>query len=244
MELAQKTDTWLSQAKDIHKGERCFVIGNGPSLNSCDLSLLKKEVTFGVNGIFLHPDFIPTYYMTISYFFWKYYVEQIRNVRCQRRFLPTDLLQLESDVPTSWINFKRPEYFSEDGTLLPVPPRFSTRPDTIVYGGGTVLFACLQLAYYMGFDEALLLGVDHDYGQGDNETSHGGYNVKGSEISNSHFRENYFAPDATVHLDLPAMERGYELAKEAFEKAGRRIVNASPGSKLDVYPKVDYLSLF
>lgn len=32
---------------------RCFIIGNGPSLNDTDLSKLRHEVTFGVNGIFL-----------------------------------------------------------------------------------------------------------------------------------------------------------------------------------------------
>lgn len=35
--------------KDIHKGERCFIIGNGPSLKKLDLSLLKDEYTITVN---------------------------------------------------------------------------------------------------------------------------------------------------------------------------------------------------
>jgi hypothetical protein len=244
MKLLERSDTWLGNAKNRHRGERCFVIGNGPSLKKCDLSLIGDDVSFGVNGIFLHPDFRPTYYVTISCFFWEEYVEQIRNVRCVRRILPTDLGQLDSDVPTSWINFRRPKYFSENGEPLSVPMRFSTHADRIVYGGGTVLFACLQLAYHMGFNEAILLGVDHDYGQKEDRTCHGGYYVPGSEIAGSHFTENYFSPETQVHLDLPGMERGYTLAKEAFERSGRRIVNATPGSKLTVYPMVDYLSLF
>ena len=43
----------LLRYKDIHKGERCFIIGNGPSLNKMDLSLLKDEITFGMNRIYL-----------------------------------------------------------------------------------------------------------------------------------------------------------------------------------------------
>jgi len=244
MKLLEKSDAWLSDAKNVHEGERCFVVATGPSLNKCDLGLIKDNVSFGVNGIFLHPEFVPTYYVTISSFFWKDHVEEIRDVRCTRRILPTDLGQLDSDVPTSWISFKRPRYFAEDRSPLPVPPRFSTRPERIVYGGGTVVFVCLQLAYYMGFGEVVLLGVDHNYGRKEGTTSHGGYRVRASEIASSHFSGNYFAPDTQVHLDLPAMERGYELAREAFERAGRRIVNASPGTKLEVYPKVDYDSLF
>ena len=43
----------LSALKDSHRGERCFLIGNGPSLRSTDLSRLKGEFTFGFNRIFL-----------------------------------------------------------------------------------------------------------------------------------------------------------------------------------------------
>jgi len=42
----------LQQFRDKHKGERCFIIGNGPSLRNTDISLLEDEITFGVNGIF------------------------------------------------------------------------------------------------------------------------------------------------------------------------------------------------
>jgi hypothetical protein len=45
------------ELKDIHKGERCFVIGNGPSINDQDLTLLKNEIVFMVNRAFLHPDY-------------------------------------------------------------------------------------------------------------------------------------------------------------------------------------------
>ena len=46
-------------------GKRCFIIGNGPSLVKCDLTLLKNEITIGSNGIFLifeKMGFKPTFY--------------------------------------------------------------------------------------------------------------------------------------------------------------------------------------
>lgn len=43
----------LSLLRDAHKGERCFLIGNGPSLKRTDLSLLRNEFSFGFNRIFL-----------------------------------------------------------------------------------------------------------------------------------------------------------------------------------------------
>ena len=44
----------LKSLKDSHKGKRCFIIANGPSINSMDLSVLKNELTIGMNRIYLH----------------------------------------------------------------------------------------------------------------------------------------------------------------------------------------------
>src|SRR6187551_16933 len=43
----------LAALKDIHKGKRAFIIGNGPSLKQTDLSKLKNEITFGMNRVYL-----------------------------------------------------------------------------------------------------------------------------------------------------------------------------------------------
>ncbi len=40
---------------NIHHGQRCFIIGNGPSLQRTDLTKLKDEFTFGMNRIYLVP---------------------------------------------------------------------------------------------------------------------------------------------------------------------------------------------
>ena len=37
----------MNALRDIHQGQRCFIIGNGPSLRNMDLSPLAKEHTFG-----------------------------------------------------------------------------------------------------------------------------------------------------------------------------------------------------
>ncbi len=36
--------------KDCHRGKRCFILGNGPSLKQIDLSLLSGEIVFSVNN--------------------------------------------------------------------------------------------------------------------------------------------------------------------------------------------------
>ena len=55
--------------KDIHKGGRGFIIGTGPSLQIEDLDLLKNEVTFACNKIYLafnQTEWRPTYYSVLD----------------------------------------------------------------------------------------------------------------------------------------------------------------------------------
>ena len=43
---------WLKEYKNKYKGERCFIICNGPSLTQEDYIKLKDEYTIGMNMIF------------------------------------------------------------------------------------------------------------------------------------------------------------------------------------------------
>ena len=61
----RKSINFLNKYKNIHKGERCFIIGNGPSLNKTDVSKLKNEYCFGMNRIYLA---FPEWGFETSYF--------------------------------------------------------------------------------------------------------------------------------------------------------------------------------
>ena len=59
----------LTRLKDIHRGERCFIIGNGPSLKQTDLTRLKNEFSFGTNRIYLafvDWGFTTSYFLSIN----------------------------------------------------------------------------------------------------------------------------------------------------------------------------------
>lgn len=81
----------LSKLKEKYKTEkRCFIIGNGPSINNTDLTKLKSEITFGVNGIFLKfPDieFRPTLmfsWISICVKGWGHYGGALHSVTMMR----------------------------------------------------------------------------------------------------------------------------------------------------------------
>ncbi|HOH28077.1 MAG TPA: hypothetical protein PLC40_00245, partial [Candidatus Hydrogenedentes bacterium] len=55
----------LYALKDKHKGGRCVIVGNGPSLAIRDLDRLKDEITVASNRIFLafsETEWRPTYF--------------------------------------------------------------------------------------------------------------------------------------------------------------------------------------
>jgi hypothetical protein len=100
----------------------------------------------------------------------------------------------------------------------------------------------------MGFKEVVLLGIDHSYVNKNIDESYRsnerGFQYTTEQNDSSHFDKDYLPTNSEFHLDLFAMEKGYAMAKKIFEQDGRKIVNASPGSHLDVYEKVLFESLF
>ena len=59
----------LQRFRDCHNGERLILVCNGPSLNQTDFSLIRREVSMGLNKIFLgfrQFHFYPRYYVAIN----------------------------------------------------------------------------------------------------------------------------------------------------------------------------------
>jgi hypothetical protein len=93
----------------------------------------------------------------------------------------------------------------------------------------------------MGFTEAILIGVDHNF------VTKGPANatVTSEGDDPNHFSSNYFGKGFRWQLpDLEGSERAYRMAREAYQEDGRRIVDATIGGKLTIFPKVDYNQLF
>lgn len=231
----------LLSFKDRHKGQRVFIIGNGPSLNKTDLSLLKDEVTIGCNGLFLIYDkmgFLPTYYTVEDTLVAEDRADVINRMHGTTKVFPSDLKYcLMPDEDTVYINFIRPGYKNF--------PQFSEEFASHVYWGGTVTFLNIQLAWYLGSREVYLVGVDHSYQGAKEEDEKEKFTVTSRTSDVDHFHPDYFGPGFRYHdPNVERMEQGYVKAKEIFDKNGRRIYNATAGGKLEVYERADYNSLF
>jgi hypothetical protein len=120
-------------------------------------------------------------------------------------------------------------------------PKFAKDVRQRVWEGATVTYVALQLAFYMGFQKVILIGVDHNFvTQGKPNTT-----VTSQGDDPNHFAPGYFGKGFRWQLpDLDTSERSYAMARQAYESAGRQVVDATVGGKLTVFPKVDYDSLF
>jgi hypothetical protein len=108
--------------------------------------------------------------------------------------------------------------------------------------GGTVTYVALQIAYFMGFRKVILIGLDHNYVDKGipNRTE-----TRSVDVDQSHFHSQYFPKGSKWQLpDLLRSELDFEIARKAYEKDGREIVDATIGGKCQIFNKVDFLSLF
>ena len=234
----QDPDEWLIQAYQQHRGKRCFLVGTGPSLNKLDLSKLQNEVVMACNGAILIEELNINYFISVSHYFYKSHFERINSYSCERFFLPYYLHDLVPQTPTSWLQTL--EFDQYQNLNLTNPYRFSTDIAQTVFLGGTVIYPALQILHYLGFDEVILIGVDHNYGPMDESKTQ----IISSSDLKAHFTRDYYTQPTQVYIDFPAMNRAYQLAKEAYDRSERRILNATPGSKLNTYPRVQFDSLF
>ena len=229
----RKSIARIESFRNKHRGERCFILGNGPSLKKTDLSLLRNEITFGMNRIYLlYPQigFSTSYYLAINTLVIK---------QCANEIMDLDIPRFVCWRGRQWLR-EDPSILYLDTDYTP-PPTFSTDVSGRVFEGSTVTYAALQLAYHMGFEEVILIGVDHSF------TTQGKPNV--TVISDgddpNHFSAEYFGKGFQWQLpDLEASEQAYRMALEAYEASGRRVLDATIGGKLDVFPKANYENLF
>ena len=235
----------LRKLREQNSKKRCVIIGNGPSLERTELNRLKNVDTFATNGFFLklpELEWSPTYYVVEDHLVAEDRAEEINKLRGFTKLFPATLRYvLEPDPDTIFFDHRPRKSYPEGFD-------FSFGADENTYAGGTVTFTCMQLAAYLGYKEIILVGVDADYKIPTDATLSGGGHVKeidmGSDDPN-HFHPDYFGKGKRWHEpNVDIMLQAYEEAKRACDGRGVEIVNATRGGKLEVFPRVDYYSLF
>ena len=222
----------LNALRDSRKGERCFILGNGPSLQKTDLSRLKGEFTFGMNRIYMafeQMGFPTSCIVTVN---------DLVMEQCCQDFQALDVPLFVSWRARRWLTPKSNIHYL---FTTYTGPKFARDAAGRIWESATVTNVALQLAYHLGFSTVVLIGVDHNFvTQGKPNTT-----VVSQGDDPNHFNPGYFGKGFRWQLpDLDTSEIGYALARQAFEADGRQVLDATIGGKCQIFPKVDYDSLF
>lgn len=238
-ELARVHVPRLQALKEKHKGaQRCFIIGNGPSLNKTDLDALESEITFAVNGFFLKSrkmTWSPTFYLVEDHLVAEDRHHWINNFKGPTKLFPAYLAYCINDADDVIFFNHRPRKSFPDGF------DFSLEADKITYTGCTVTFTAMQLAAYMGFREIYLIGVDADYAIPADAQKGAAYATGVLDMQSAdpnHFDPAYFGRGHRWHdPQVEKMVQAYEEAERVVTANGQRIYNAGVGGKLEVFER-------
>jgi hypothetical protein len=232
--------------RDVHRGRRCFVIGNGPSLASQDLTPLAGEITFAMNAFWKHPlvDRIrPTYFCMADPLYFDgspvsrtFLANASRLLTDSTIFVPT---AARTDIEAMNLPPDRTHCFLQQGALgdATITDIDFTHSVPAVQ---SVSQAAIELALFMGCSPIYLLGLDHDWlshlgadrhfyeGQGGME-QHTGVPKTLADVG--------YGQQMAAQLEL---WKGYETLSRCAARRGCQIQNATRGGFLDVFPRTRY----
>jgi hypothetical protein len=224
----------LGSYRNRHSYSRCVLVANGPSLNLMgNLLFLQNEIVIGLNKIYLGFKkfrFYPKYYVAVNLKVIKQGADEISRLNCLR-FIDSRALDLGL-LPRSPLTC-----FLVERAESP----FSTNLSLGYHQGCTVTHAALQVAYHLGFQEVILIGLDHRYAY---EGKPGQEKVLNGPDPN-HFCESYFGHGQKWdNPQLKESEIYYAHARKAYEADGRQIIDATVGGACHVFEKKDYRDVF
>lgn len=153
--------------RDLAKGKRCFVLGNGPSLSAEDLSKISGEDVFACNFFYKHPQAKacrPKYYFIVDPKLesgeWPASMIDELYAICSPELL---FLNVRASKVESVHSSVRPEStgWLEISQTLNRFYRFNGGIDRPI-AADNVTKAAIQVAVHMGYKEIYVLGVDGD----------------------------------------------------------------------------------
>lgn len=225
----------IRELRNIHKGERCFIMGCGPSLNDQDLKPLEDEIVIGLNA-----DYLIQNKYDIKF---KYYVLNELGAAWNPRhkeILGLDTILFLAD-PTAKEYKGKIDYYKQfqkaEVILLKTGEsicdnKFKWQSKDLNTGicrcVHTPAAIGLPVAYHLGFDNVYLIGIDMEY------RKHPNYFYGDRKPSRKMFIEGYYERSSKEFKGLA----------DTFAEEGRHVYNATKGGKLNLLDRVNLEDLF
>lgn len=229
----------LASFRGKHRGERCFLIGNGPSLTLQDLEAIKDEVTFSCNliyRVFDRTSWRPTYHCITDRVFSRTVLGEIKENIHGTLFTNHELFSSLKHPPKNMVStytLTEDTYFVH-GDLL----------SYYVSSRATVMSYMIELAMYMGFQEIYLIGVDCSNGfvETNGHFISGYENERMLKIERGRAKRLVKGEDKSLEaLGDYRVDRAmyaYEVLRKYADRKGIRIYNATRGGHLEAFERV------
>jgi hypothetical protein len=242
---------WLGKnamLKNLHTGERCFILGNGPSVKEQNLSYLKEEIVFSVSNGYKHTAYAeirPKYHVVPQITFGAvteqnvidWFFEMDDEIVSEILFLSTQ--QYELIERTNGFKERNIRYVCMQGDFdgaLKLPSL-----EWCIPAVHSAPILAIMIAMYMGFKDVYLLGVDHDWFFKRNYSyAFGKTMFSGKDIGVGAEGEML---DMRLADQLPiaaALWRQYRFLHNIADKNDIHIYNATYGGALDEFERVDF----
>lgn len=262
--LSPKKKTILKENRKFFAkfcGQRCFVVGNGPSLKKQDLSKLKNEVVFTVNMLPKSPLFAQVqsnFHVMVDPFIFQI---DMRKSEDREKMHILEKINMPPNYPTCFFPYAAKLEIERQGihrylNISYLEMGYQIYDDykkefdltKCCPGFSNVVQYAIMIAIYMGFKEIYLIGCDMTgYEQisvlAGKEIELHAYGMNADEkktIQNTHTQmkpETFFKGFYTMFADYR------RLYKYTMER-GVSLYNATVGGVLDSIPRVNYNELF
>jgi len=177
----------------------CLVLGNGKSLMDVPDFMLKTYPSFGVNYCLYQPNF----YVCVDHDILVNHQDEIYPFAKNSDFA---FIAAKEKRDSPLYELPNVRLLSRDSKAFKAERYFS---------GMTVVYVCLKMAFYLGFETVHLWGVDFSKEW-------------------DHYRSDYPPPTNPARDALmEEMFYHYSLAAKVYNQEGRRIINHSYPSNLD-----------
>ena len=233
-----------------HAGERCFVLATGPSIKNQDLKPLEGENCIAVSNFYVHPAFAvvkPRYYCVVSYHppiteeAWQgWLAEMAAGTGDAVMFF--SLADRERVQRNGLFAGRKIHYLKFGGSWDMLIAR-GVNITRSVPSAQSVTIMALMIAIYTGFRQIYLLGCDHDWILHLNESSHF-YKENQHALSRKGYNEWFGADLESYCQDYIRLWQQYKALQRITNDQSIQIYNATAGGLLDVFPRVNYESLF
>jgi len=251
--------------KNIHKGERCFIVGNGPSLKKLNLSKITNEITFTVNNIVndrpIYETINTDYHILIDPLYYSLN-DELPEDDSIINILKT--INYKNKKPICFISYEGFFSFSKYGLnkLLDLAYIYQHRTLTHNFSGKidlsknipssqNVIQAAIFTAIYMGIKEVYLIGVDmtsvfltferNEFGEKEIIKEFHAYKYNENEMKKM-LRDSY--DNEVILRDYLKTFTLFRYIKQYCLKNNIKIFNATKGGGLDVFKRIDFDSLF